>query len=167
MKEMALTRQILAHATATPDKVALRMGGEQVTYGELGKKGRHEVEVLSAWKKHHPVIFPGGRGADTVAGMLGCLLSGRPYVVLDPAAPVLRQNQIIQDVEDAGPDLPGLAYLMYTSGSTGWPKGVEITRDNLDFFLDATWDLPLEPPGEAVWLTHAPRSEERRVGKEC
>ena len=156
MKEMALTRRILAHAASTPNKAALWMGGEQMTYGELGKKSRHKVEVLSAWKKHHPVIFPGGRGADTVAGMLGCLLSGRPYVVLDPAAPVLRQNQIIQDVEDAGPDLPGLAYLMYTSGSTGRPKGVEITRDNLDFFLDATWDLPLEPPGEAVWLTHAP-----------
>ncbi len=158
MKEMTLTRNILAQAAATPGKVALRMGGARMTYGELAKKARQEVELLSAWKKHHPVIFPGDRGLDTVAGMLGCLLSGRPYVALDPAAPVLRQDQVIQDVEDAGEDLPGLAYLMYTSGSTGRPKGVEITRDNLDFFLGATRTLPPEPPGEAVWLAHAPWS---------
>lgn len=157
MKEMVLTQRILAHAAAAPDKVALRMGGEQLTYGELAQKGKKQVEILSAWRKHHPAMMlsMGEKKLAPVVGMLGCLLSRRPYVVLDPGAPILRQDQIIQDVEDAGPDLPGLAYLMYTSGSTGRPKGVQISRDNLDFFLGATRNLPLEPPGEAVWLTHA------------
>ena len=44
MKEMVLTQRILAHAAATPDKVALRMGGEQLTYGELAQKGKKQVE---------------------------------------------------------------------------------------------------------------------------
>lgn len=159
MKEMALTRQILANAAAVPDKTALVMGGERLTYGELAKKAGHQAEALSAWKKHHPaiVIPTEGQKLDSAAAMLGCLLSGRPYVVPDPAAPARRRDRIIRDAE-AGPDIPGLAYLMYTSGSSGSPKGVEITRDNLDFFLAATRDLPLEPPGEAVWLTHAPWS---------
>lgn len=157
MTEMALTRRILETAAACPDRVAFSMGGESVTYGELVKKARRHRETLSAWRKGHPPINPGDRGVKTPHQLLACLLSGRPYIVLDPAAPALRRDQIIADVED-DPDTPGLAYLMYTSGSTGRPKGVEIGRDNLDFFLDTTRDLPPEPPGEAVWLTHAPWS---------
>lgn len=158
MKEMALTRRILEVAAAHPDRVAFCMGEERLTYGELAKEALHRVEVFSAWRKYHPPITPADQGMKkNLPSLLGCLLSKRPYVVLDTAAPILRQNQIVRDVED-NPDLPGLAYLMYTSGSTGRPKGVQITRENLDFFLDATRDLLPEPPGEAVWLSHAPWS---------
>ena len=158
VKEMALTRHILETAAGHPDRVAFCVGEKRLSYRELVKGARHQAEVLSAWRRYHPPIIPGDQGLRLPVLLLGCLLSRRPYVVLDPTAPVLRQNQLIQDVEEAGPDLPGLAYLMYTSGSTGRPKGVQISRDNLDFFLAATRSLPLEPPGEAVWLTHAPWS---------
>lgn len=158
VKEMALTRHILETAASHPDRVAFCVGEERLSYRELVKGARHQAEVLSAWRRYHPPIIPGDQGLRLPVLLLGCLLSRRPYVVMDPTAPTLRQNQLIRDVEEAGPDLPGLAYLMYTSGSTGRPKGVQISRDNLDFFLSATRSLPLEPPGEAVWLTHAPWS---------
>ena len=158
VKEMALTRHILETAAGHPDRVAFCVGEERLSYRELVKGARRQVEALSAWRRYHPPIIPGDQGLRLPVLLLGCLLSRRPYAVMDPTAPTLRQNQLIRDVEEAGPDLPGLAYLMYTSGSTGRPKGVQISRDNLDFFLSATRSLPLEPPGEAVWLTHAPWS---------
>jgi D-alanine--poly(phosphoribitol) ligase subunit 1 len=38
-------------------------------------------------------------------------------------------------------------YYMFTSGTTGDPKGVEVSRDNLAAYLDATHDLLSYPPG--------------------
>ena len=89
MKEMVLTQRILAHAAATPDKVALRMGGEQLTYGELAQKGKKQVEILSAWRKHHPAMmlsmerknWPplwGCWGASFRGGLMWCWTPGPP-----------------------------------------------------------------------------------------
>lgn len=156
MREMTLTRRILAHAAADPGRTALSLGGQRITYGELAEQAISQAAPLAAGPENRPVAVSGGHPADPVL-FLACLLAGRPYLALDPALPALRRQQITEDAE-CGPAVPDLAYLMYTSGSTGRPKGVQIGRDNLDFFLEATRDLPPEPPGEAVWLTHAPWS---------
>lgn len=155
--DMALTRRILGTAAGDPGRRAFQTGDAAVTYGELAGAAARYAKTLSAGKEHHPAVIPGDRGAETPSLLLGCLLARRPYAALEATTPALRRDQILTDIEES-PDAPGLAYLMYTSGSTGRPKGVEVTRDNLDFFLNATYSLPPEPPGQAVWLTHAPWS---------
>ena len=37
-----------------------------------------------------------------------------------------------------------LAYILFTSGTTGQPKGVQITRANLTGFIEALWDIGFE-----------------------
>ncbi|SER89868.1 nonribosomal peptide synthetase DhbF [Lentzea xinjiangensis] len=95
----------------------------------------------------------------------------RPVVVLadrttrarvaDQTAPVLLLDDH-EAVSAAGADDPAvpvaeeqLAYVMYTSGSSGTPKGVAIThRDVLDLALDSCW----QPEKHARVLLHAPHA---------
>jgi amino acid adenylation domain-containing protein len=52
------------------------------------------------------------------------------------------------DAPAARPD--GCAYVVYTSGTTGWPKGVEVSYANLAVFLDALGSLGLPRGGLGI-----------------
>ncbi|MFF7474805.1 non-ribosomal peptide synthase/polyketide synthase [Streptomyces sp. NPDC008092] len=110
------------------------------------------------------------RSADLVAVLLGVLKAGAAYVPLDAGHPVERLRAVVAEaavsvvladrpVDELGavlvselsqPDSTGdprdlarpqnLAYIMYTSGSTGMPKGVAVTHANVvAFLLDRSW----------------------------
>lgn len=100
----------------------------------------------------HALVISGHKQAAFVVAMLGCLQMGVTYVPVDTINPPARLQRIIGLVHavavyDAAADtfgpgaaapraltVPGLAYIMFTSGSTGDPKGVQIGRDSVALF---------------------------------
>jgi D-alanine--poly(phosphoribitol) ligase subunit 1 len=180
MKVMKLVGDVLAAAAAKGNAPALTTGEEVLTWGRLGETARRAASLLEEelGPGETPAAVAWGSSPLALPLFLGCLMAGRPYLPLEASLPALRREEILRDsgapllLEPAGDgfrwtwlrDLPreegapAPGYLLYTSGSTGHPKGVEITGGNLDFFLGATRSLPREPEGKAVWLTHAPWS---------
>ncbi len=153
-----------AQVRARPGAIALVDGNTQLSYSELYEKSMCFAAGLKKHRLQSgdTVALALPRGEAAVVSCLGCLLAGTPYVFLDPKGPDARNQRILQDASpklvvsmDAGdasisfnallnsvftekPDeIPqaALAYLVYTSGSTGAPKGVMVGRRALAEFV--------------------------------
>ncbi|WPF65768.1 MULTISPECIES: condensation domain-containing protein [unclassified Corynebacterium] len=99
-----------------------------------------------------PIAIDLPRNADLVVTVLAALYAGVPFTYLEAGAPQARREQILSALgatwvagRDPLPERPqesapepqasDLAYVIFTSGSTGAPKGVQITRGNLEALL--------------------------------
>ncbi|MCX4388038.1 amino acid adenylation domain-containing protein [Micromonospora peucetia] len=144
-----LTELLDAQAARTPDAVALRFGGEELSYrrlhAEAGVLARRLRQAGVGPESVVAVCLP--RGLDLVRALVAILKAGAAYLPLDPDLPARRRAFMVRDsgthlviTEDfmsaeehasptgdpppSEPITPGhAAYLIYTSGSTGRPKG--------------------------------------------
>ena len=178
---MTLIERIDHWALVAPEATAHISDGRTLTYGEL----RRHSDALACYlterlgKDGRPIAVLGHREPEMLIAFLGAVKSGRPYVPLDTALPQQRIDKILETSRSAlvltpkdilqfsalqvrGPargvqgDEP--FYILFTSGSTGEPKGVIITLACLEHFI--TWMLAehrFTQLGE-VFLNQAPFS---------
>ena len=148
-------------AKKNPSVTAVVAGGTRVSYGELKRRSDQIAACLAASgiRPGARVAFRANRSAETVAAILGTLSAGAAYVPLDPGWPEARVTAIVTEagaiyvnpaallVEDgtdrapAEPAFDDLAYILYTSGSSGRAKGVAVTHRNLAHSTGARTDV--------------------------
>ncbi|MFC8988758.1 amino acid adenylation domain-containing protein [Streptomyces sp. NPDC056956] len=148
-----------------PGETAVRSGGTTLTYAQLNARAnrlaRWLIERGAGPERYVAVSLP--RSADLVVAILAVVKTGAAYLPIDPENPAERTAYMTADaascwVLDRLPDdlaswpehdvtdedrirplLPAHpAYVVYTSGSTGQPKGVAVLHHNVVRLFDAT-----------------------------
>ena len=160
------------------DRTALIAGDERLTYAELYDRAEAAAELLKR-QGTAPVILYGHKESAMFVSLLACIFAGRTYVPADRFLPEMRIRKIIAAsgasllLSADGTCFPGIecctpaeleryssrppenpdsdiVYILFTSGTTGEPKGVPVSKTNLNSFLR--------------WLTaFPPLSEYRRI----
>lgn len=154
-----------------PNKIAYKVNNETITYQELWSSIGKYSHLLKC-QGTSPVIIYGHKEINIVKSILSCLLANRTYVPIGSCTPISRLKKIVEITkssliltdEDISIDNicstsiecldkfasfkeneidNNIVYMIFTSGSTGEPKGVPISKENLNNFVN--WISNLKP----------------------
>lgn len=133
-----------------------------ITYKELISLSLKYSKLLNR-EGTSPVIIYGHKSIDMIVSIISCIMANRCYVPVDVFTPINRLKKIILDTKSTliinNSDIEiensyrlkelekfsnnseeknnnDLCYIIFTSGSTGDAKGVLITRNNLNNFVN-------------------------------
>lgn len=109
------------------DNTAIVCGTESFTYRWLIDESHRiatEIQSLPGYLPGTIIPVAAERTPQTLARILGVMRSQCAYMPVDSTGPSERLRCMLEDV--SGQCLPGTAYVLFTSGTTGRPKAVPI-----------------------------------------
>lgn len=159
-----MLNKIKTQCMLKPNAIAYKNNNNCISYKELWDKANIYSDYLKK-QGNEPVIIYGDKEVNFIITILACLLANRTYIPINIKTPINRINNIIDMtnasliISDYNIDISNIAickledtikyndeplkeidndivYIIFTSGSTGNPKGVPISKDNLNNFIN-------------------------------
>ena len=139
-----------------PVTTAIVEDGRSITYGELDRLADRILAKFSG-RRHAYIGIVMSHSIEMIAAMIAVLKSGAAYVPAEPALPAERRRYMMENAgvtlvitdsfcrdlpmkvpsfpDRSRPESP--AYLLYTSGTTGRPKGVIVENASVVNYAEA------------------------------
>ena len=156
-------------ARAIPDAIAVKEDDRSVTFRELDLL---TDRILAKFQdeRHKYIGIVMSHGIRQITAMLAVLKSGAAYIPAEPKLPLERRDYMMEaagaslvitdefcaDLPESAPDFPdlssprGVAYVLYTSGTTGRPKGVMVENHSVVNYAEAFEEEMRVGPGDVM-----------------
>lgn len=115
---------------------AITVGDVTLSYQELAAAADRQARERGLCAGV-PEIIEAHPALDTVIALVACAMTGAVAVPLNPKSGEREREHVLRDVARAALSDPSIALLLYTSGTTGAPKGALIPRRAVANNLDA------------------------------